>query len=191
VKTESLAPDFFRRDPLSCARDLIGCTLFRGGCAGTIVETEAYEAVGDPACHTDSRAGARAFVAERAPGTLYVYLNYGVHWLLNFLAKGESAEGFVLIRALEPVSGIDLMSRRRGHCAVNLLCAGPGRLTRALGIDGSDHGQVLSHELGGRLVRSATPRIVHGPRIGISRARQRTWRFGAAGSPCLSRRFEA
>ncbi len=186
-----LAPDFFNSDPLSCAQNLIGCVLRWDGCEGMIVETEAYDAVDDPACHTASRPSARAFIAALPPGALYIYLNYGVHWLLNFLAKSETVSGFVLIRALEPVSGIELMRARRGIAMDHLLCAGPGRLTRALGIDGAFHGRHLSNLVGAGLFRRENPRLVSGPRIGISRAKLRPWRFGAAASTSLSRRFVA
>src|ERR1700726_541554 len=106
---------FFKTDPLSCAQSLVGCELIWGGTAGRIVETEAYAEHGDQASHTFLRRGAREFVETHLPGTLYVYLNYGVHWLLNFLVKGGSANGFVLIRALEPTGGCNLMTRRRGR----------------------------------------------------------------------------
>src|SRR4051812_27225039 len=103
-----LTAEFFRRDPLSCARDLVGAGLNWGRCSGVIVETEAYCAVGDEAAHTFVGPTARAFVQRHKAGTAYVYFSYGVHWMLNVLVKGKQ-EGFVLFRALEPVSGIDLM----------------------------------------------------------------------------------
>ena len=105
---------FFETDPVTCAQSLIGCELVWGKTAGLIVETEAYAEHGDQASHTFLRRGAREFIEINPPGTLYVYLNYGVHWLLNFLVKGGSANGFVLIRALEPTDGCDLMAQRRG-----------------------------------------------------------------------------
>ena len=91
-----LARSFFERDPVLCARELIGCTLGLEGAFGVIVETEAYAAEGDPACHTWKRHGARDFVARNDPGTAYVYLNYGMHWLFNLLVKGGERDGFVL-----------------------------------------------------------------------------------------------
>ncbi len=99
-----LKEDFFTRHPLDCAADLIGCELHWDHCSGIIVETEAYAATGDEACHTFLRRGAQKFVDTHAAGTAYIYLNYGVHWLLNVLIKGEM-DGFVLIRALEPRRG--------------------------------------------------------------------------------------
>ena len=101
-----LERSFFERDPVLCARELIGCTFGFGSTSGIIVETEAYTAEGDPACHTWKRPTAREFVASNPPGTAYVYLNYGMHWLFNFLVKGGERDGFVLIRALEPAQGI-------------------------------------------------------------------------------------
>jgi DNA-3-methyladenine glycosylase len=125
---------FFERDPLTCARDLLGCELVWRDTSGIIVETEAYAEYGDEASHTFFRPSVRNFVHERPPGSIYIYLNYGVHWLLNFLVKGESSRGFVLIRALEPRSGIDRMAERRGVEKVTELCSGPGKLTQAIGI---------------------------------------------------------
>src|ERR1700686_5033340 len=126
---------FFETDPLTCAHSLIGCELVWGETAGRIVETEAYAEHGDQASHTFLRRGAREFVETHLAGTLYVYLNYGVHWLLNFLVKGGSANGFVLIRALEPTEGCQLMARRRGRRRERNLCSGPGKLTQAFAMD--------------------------------------------------------
>src|SRR5438067_11500811 len=128
-----LGRDFFQRDPLSCARDLIGCELIWNSCAVIIVETEAYNAIGDEACHCFVRPSTRAFVGRNEAGAAYVYLNYGVHWMLNVLVKGGE-EGFVLIRALEPTRGVALMKRRRGINDERQLCSGPGKLTQALDI---------------------------------------------------------
>ena len=105
-----LTAPYFERHPVECARDLIGCVFEWRGCAGRIVETEAYTAEGDPACHTFFRPGARRFVQSHEAGTAYVYLNYGVHWLFNVLVKGPDMAGFVLFRALEPTSGIGEMA---------------------------------------------------------------------------------
>src|SRR6202030_3474342 len=100
---------FFETDPVACAQSLIGCELIWKKTAGRIVETEAYAEHGDQASHTFLRRGARQFIEINPPGTLYVYLNYGVHWLLNFLVKGAKANGFVLMRPLEPTGGSNLM----------------------------------------------------------------------------------
>ena len=119
---------------------MVGCRLSLGDCRGIIVETEAYAAENDPACHTWKRQSARDFVARNQPGTAYVYLNYGMHWLLNFLVKGVGVNGFVLIRALEPEKGIELMRDRRKGKEREELCNGPAKLTQAFGIAGEHHG---------------------------------------------------
>ncbi len=179
--------EFFQRDPLTCARQLIGCELVWNGAGGVIVETEAYSVRNDEACHTFSRPSSRGFVAEKSPGTAYVYLNYGMYWLLNFLVKGGAEDGFVLIRALEPTRGIEEMRQRRGMIELKNLCSGPGKLTRALGIDGTFHGQDF-FAVEGPILRAppAPPEILAGPRIGITRAADLPWRFVAAGSRFLS-----
>ena len=104
-----LGADFFTRHPLVCAAEFIGCELVWEHCSGTIVETEAYTALGDEACHTFLRRGAQLFVDTHPPGTAYIYLNYGMHWLVNVLVKHAANDGFVLIRALEPRHGLPLM----------------------------------------------------------------------------------
>ena len=178
---------FFRRDPLTCARMLIGCELLWKGCGGIIVETEAYSVRNDEACHTFTRPSSRRFVADHPPGTAYVYLNYGVHWLLNFLVKGGPEDGFVLIRALDPTRGIPNMRRRRKTGDPKRLCSGPGKLTQALGIDGSSHG--LDFLRGKTLkILSSTSRhpIAETPRVGISKAADLPWRFVLKGSPHAS-----
>ncbi|BCX48886.1 3-methyladenine DNA glycosylase [Haloferula helveola] len=180
---------FFERDPATCARELIGATFQWDESSGRIVETEAYFSEDDPACHTFFRPSARRFVEEKAPGTAYVYLNYGVHWLFNVLVKGPDGAGFVLFRALEPLRGVDHMEQRRGQMPRTQLCAGPGCLTRALGIDGGAHGaNFLGSER--RLISLAPAKtVVTGSRIGISRGLELQWRFGERGHPCLSRKF--
>ena len=180
---------FFQRDPVTCARELIGCTLRWGRCAGVIAETEAYGAVNDEACHTWSRPSARAFVATHPPGAAYVYFNYGMYWMLNVLVKGGSEDGFVLFRAIEPTAGIAAMTRRR---AKNLkskifnlkshawLCSGPGKLAQALGVTGRDHGRDFCAGAGAGAGFHRTDDSVEidaGPRIGISRAQHLPWRF--------------
>ncbi len=182
-----LTREFFQRDPLICARELIGCTLGFDGTAGIIVETEAYAAKGDRACHTWKRAGAREFVSSHAPGTAYVYLNYGMHWLFNFLVKGGENEGFVLIRALEPAEGIPLMRSRRKRKQLQDLCSGPAKLTQALGIAGRHHGcdpfagnnWWLSKAMEGQ-------ELIVSTRIGITLDADYPWRFLRKGCPFVS-----
>jgi DNA-3-methyladenine glycosylase len=181
--------DFFEQDPVTCARALIGCHFIWNGCSGRIVETEAYDSEDDPACHTWFRPSTRAFVENQSAGDAYVYMNYGVHWLFNILIKGGRRSGFVLFRALEPVSGIELMRGRRQGVKESLLGAGPGRLTRALGIDGSVHGSGFLRSAGCGIIPGEPVETCAGPRIGISRATDLWWRFGDPSSTSLSRRF--
>ena len=175
---------FFQRDPITCARELIGCELVWKGCAGIIVETEAYAALGDEASHTFVRPSARAFVATHRPGAAYVYFNYGMYWLFNGLVKGGAEDGFVLIGALEPVRGIKLMQQRRfpgrvEPAPVHALCSGPGKLTIALGIDGRDHGKDLcrSRSMGFRRINGAAANWVSDLRVGITKSAHFPWRF--------------
>src|SRR4029450_4200055 len=177
---ELLRREFFARDPLSCAHDLIGCELNWESCAGVIVETEAYNAVGDEACHCFARPSARAFVERNQPGAAYVYFNYGVHWMLNVLVKGTE-NGFVLIRALEPTRGIALMQRRRGITDVHQLCSGPGKLTQALAVTKEHGGMDLCTDESHCFRKLArTVEVIADERIGIQRSahlpRRVTWR---------------
>jgi DNA-3-methyladenine glycosylase len=182
-----LERSFFERDPVLCARELIGCTFGLGSTSGIIVETEAYTAEGDPACHTWRRPSARAFVAINPPGTAYVYLNYGMHWLFNFLVKGGDRDGFVLIRALEPRSGIAVMKRRRAQSKDDSLCNGPAKLTQALGIRREHHGSNIPGAGGWTLLDPGTPvSISVSTRIGISSAADYPWRFLMKGSRFVS-----
>jgi DNA-3-methyladenine glycosylase len=185
---DGVAREFFERDPVTCARELIGCTLRVGTCSGIIVETEAYAALGDPACHTWRRPGAREFVARHQPGAAYVYLNYGLHWLFNLLVKGGESDGFVLIRALEPSGGIELMQQRRKRLKREALCNGPGKLTQALGITGRLHGSDSLCGEGWRLSHGEKKdhSILVSRRIGISQAAEYPWRFLLRGSRCVS-----
>jgi len=178
---------FFERDPLTCSRELIGCRLDWDRCSGIIVETEAYSVKDDEACHTFARKGSREFVAMHRPGTAYVYLNYGVHWLLNVLVKGGSEDGFVLIRALEPVSGIEIMRRRRSIEKIESLCSGPGKLSEALDVRGTDHGiDLCGGAARGFRHREKDVEVVEDLRVGISKAAHLPWRFLLKGSPFVS-----
>ncbi len=184
---------FFQRDPLTCARELIGCELVWNECAGIIVETEAYAAINDEACHTFARPSAREFIATHRAGAAYVYFNYGMYWLLNVLVKGGAEDGFVLFRAIEPTRGADLMrtrrlAKRRSPLAhPHGLCSGPGKLTIALGIDGRDHGRDLcaGGEVGFRRATQSLP-VIADVRIGISKAAHLPWRFLAGANDFVS-----
>src|SRR5690349_17042477 len=182
---------FFQRDPVTCARELIGCELNWDRCAGIIVETEAYHSVGDEACHCFVRPSARAFVERNRPGAGYIYFNYGVHWMLNVLVKGKE-NGFVLIRALEPTRGIPLMRRRRGVDNVHRLCSGPGKLTQALAITGRNHEMGLCDGAKHCFKSSVQPvEVVADERIGIQRSAHLPWRFTLRDSPYVSRRAKS
>src|SRR6266446_1643902 len=133
-----LPSSFFERDPLTCARDLVGTELAWGKCSGIVVETEAYLTLNDEACHTFTRPSTRAFVERNLPGTVYIYMNYGVHWMLNVLVKGARS-GLILIRALEPRRGLGVMRARRGVDDIHRLCSGPGKLAQALDITKRHH----------------------------------------------------
>ena len=188
-----IARNFFERDPLSCARELIGCELVWNECAGIIVETEAYAAVNDEASHTVARPSARAFVAAHLPGTAYVYFNYGMYWLLNVLVKGGAEDGFVLIRAVEPTRGLSLMKQRRSAGRTKpvekpqALCSGPGKLAQAFAIDGRDHGRDFCSGKAIGFTSAPSPvEVETDARIGISKAAHLPWRFLLRGSPFVS-----
>ena len=174
-----LKKDFFQRDPVTCARDLLGAELRWDDCSGIIVETEAYAEHGDEACHTFSRPSARQFVEEHDAGVAYVYLNYGMYWLSNVLVKGEQGNGFVLIRALRPVDGLSKMSVRRKREKPEDLCSGPGKLSMALDIHGEHHGSsfVQSENRAFHQTQSERGKVIADGRVGISKAVDRKWRF--------------
>jgi DNA-3-methyladenine glycosylase len=183
-----LQPSFFERSVHEVARGLVGCRLFYGDCGGTIVETESYER-DDPACHAYAGLTERTEVLFGPPGRAYVYLSYGIHSLLNAVAEPEGRAAAVLIRALEPTAGVERMRSRRRVRSDDQLCSGPGKLTEALGIGlevngadlGSDPFLLLPRE------ESWEGEIVAGPRIGITKAVERPWRFCAAGNAHVSR----
>lgn len=184
-----LGAEFFQRDPLLCARGLIGTTLVWGKCSGAVVECEAYLTENDEACHTFTRASTRAFVDENAPGAIYIYLNYGVHWMLNVLVKGAPRTGLILIRAVEPKTGIALMKKRRGLDEVRQLCSGPGKLTQALDITMRHHElNMCSDPRRCFLAREHEVEVVADRRIGITRSAHYRWRFTLRGSEFVSRR---
>jgi DNA-3-methyladenine glycosylase len=180
---------FFDRSVHEVARDLIGCRLAVGETAGIIVETEAYEA-SDPACHAYVGRTARNEVLFGPPGHAYVYFSYGIHSLLNFVTEPEGTASAVLIRALEPSEGIDLMRERRGRDQIEGLCSGPGKLSEALGVDLSLNGADLfapPFELGPPAGEWADVQVITGPRIGITKAADLPWRYCVSGSRFVSR----
>lgn len=180
---------FFDRTVHEVARDLIGCRLAVGATAGVIVETEAYEA-SDPACHAYIGKTARNEVLFGPPGYAYVYLSYGIHSLLNFVTEPEGTASAVLIRALEPTEGLDLMRERRGRDDLEGLCSGPGKLTEALGVDLSlDAADLFAppFDLTEPASQWADLDVVTGPRIGITKAAELPWRYSVRGSRYVSR----
>src|SRR4051794_6075438 len=130
----ALPPSFYDRPVLEVAQDLVGCVVEHDGCAGVIVETEAYHH-SEPACHAYVGLTSRTSVLFGPPGAAYVYRSYGIHALLNAVCEAPEVGAAVLIRALEPLEGIELMRERRGLERLEDLCSGPGKLTQALGID--------------------------------------------------------
>ena len=184
-----LTTGFFDRSVHDVARDLIGCTVAHGETAGVIVETESYHA-DDAACHAFVGLTARNSVLFGPPAHAYVYLSYGIHSLLNFVAKPDGEAAAVLIRALEPVRGIELMRERRGVDRLEELCSGPGKLTQALGIGLELNGVSLEDgpiRVSGRSDGWRKPAIVTDRRVGITKAAELPWRFCAAGSRFVSR----
>ena len=188
MRQQIIPARFFQRDPVICARELVGNELIWGKCSGIVVETEAYLAENDEACHTFSRLSARNFVARNEAGAAYIYFSYGAHWMLNVLVKGK-ADGFVLIRALQPTRGIALMKRRRGVDDERKLCSGPGKLTQALDITDRHHEMDLCRDPCHcfRRASGATFDVVADQRIGISRSAHHPWRFTLRGSKFVSR----
>jgi DNA-3-methyladenine glycosylase len=181
-----LTRDFFARSVHDVAPDLIGVTLLVAGVGGAIVEVEAYDQE-DPAAHGYRGRTERNASMFGPPGHAYVYRSYGIHWCLNFVCEGEGVASAVLIRALEPAVGTDVMRERRGLDDERLLCAGPGRLCQALGLTREHDGLPLDEPPFRLEPREENPEIVRGRRIGITRAVDRPWRYGLAGSRYLSR----
>jgi DNA-3-methyladenine glycosylase len=185
----TLRRDFFARSVHEVAPELIGATLRFDGVGGVIVEIEVYDHKDDPAAHGFRGKTPRNASMFGAAGHAYVYRSYGVHWCLNFVCDGVGLPSAVLIRALEPVDGLETMRARRGVADDRLLCAGPGRLCQALGITREHDGLPLDEPPFELLSREAEPELLRGPRIGITKAAERPWRYGLAGSRFLSRSF--
>jgi DNA-3-methyladenine glycosylase len=177
---------FFARSVHEIAPELIGATLLFDGVGGTIVEVEAYDHE-DPAAHGFRGKTPRNASMFGPPGHAYVYRSYGIHWCLNFVCEDIGVANAVLIRALEPAHGIETMRARRGVGNDRLLCAGPGRLCQALAITREHDGLPLDEPPFELHARERVPEIVTGPRIGITRATDKPWRYALAGSRFLSR----
>jgi DNA-3-methyladenine glycosylase len=181
--------DFYARPVNEVARALIGCTLRHGPCAGRIVEAEGYHQ-SEPASHAYAGLTPRTRTLFGAPGLAYVYRSYGIHACLNAVAEEDGVGAAVLIRALEPVAGLELMRARRGLARPEDLCSGPGKLTQALGIwlelDGTSlvDGPITVQP---RPAGAPAPRIVVGERVGITKAVDLPWRFCDGESRHVSR----
>lgn len=195
-RPQVLAPSFYERPTLDVARDLVGKLLFHheppGSTAGLIVEVEAYIGETDPACHAAVGPTRRNAPLYGPPGRAYLYLNYGMHVLVNAVTEREGFPAAVLIRALEPVLGLDCMRARRasrvGESAPDRdLCRGPGRLSRACGLTLDvnrarlDRPPLVIADVG--VVPTA---ITWTTRVGISVGNEHVWRAHAASSPCVS-----
>jgi DNA-3-methyladenine glycosylase len=183
---QQLGRDFFARSVHEVAPDLIGVTLLVDGVGGQIVEVEAYDQE-DPASHGFRGRTARNGAMFGPPGHAYVYRSYGIHWCLNFVCDVPGRADATLVRALRPTHHLQTMRARRGVQAERSLCSGPGKLCQALGITGDLDAAALDEPPFELLAREATPSIVTGPRVGITRAAELSWRYGLEGSPFLSR----
>jgi len=181
-----LTREFFACSVHEVAPELLGVTLLVDGVGGTIVEVEAYDHE-DPAAHGYAGKTARNASMFGPPGHAYVYRSYGIHWCLNFVCEAEGVASAALIRALEPTHGLEQMVERRRVADPRLLCSGPGRLCRALGIAREHDGLALDEPPFELVARKEQPFVATGPRIGISRAAERPWRYAVAGSRFLSR----
>jgi DNA-3-methyladenine glycosylase len=181
---------FFARSVHEVASELIGVTLLVDGVGGEIVEVEAYDRE-DPASHGHRGLTARNAAMFGPPGHAYVYRSYGVHWCLNLVCGKEGDPQAALVRALAPTHGIEAMRARRGVEDERALCSGPGKLCQALAITSAHDGLPLDREPFSLLPRAREPEVLAGPRIGISQAVDRPWRYGLADSPFLSRPFKS
>jgi DNA-3-methyladenine glycosylase len=192
LTTPRLRREFFARDAVTLARDLLGRILFYRTpatlLAGRVVETEAYTGEADPASHAFRGRTARNAVMFGAAGHAYVYFSYGMHYCLNVTADAPGTAGAVLLRALEPLAGLEIMRRRGDHGSAVRLLSGPGKIGRAFGLTLSDNGRDFTRGPLGLAAGSAVPDrlVVASRRIGISRAVDLPYRFALVGSPSVS-----
>ncbi|HTK13347.1 MAG TPA: DNA-3-methyladenine glycosylase [Xanthobacteraceae bacterium] len=183
---EKVGRAFFDRSVHAVAPDLIGMVMMVNGIGGRIVEVEAYHHT-DPAAHSYRGMTLRNAVMFGPPGYAYVYRSYGIHWCVNFVCEEAGSASAVLIRAIEPLTGLPTMRRRRGLDDERLLCSGPGRVCQALGITDALSGHRLDTPPFSLLLPPEKPDVAVGVRIGITRAMDYPWRYGVAGSRFLSK----
>jgi DNA-3-methyladenine glycosylase len=184
-----LTRSFFNRSVLEVAPDLIGVTLLFNGVGGRLVEVEAYHHT-EPAAHSFNGPTKRNAIMFGPAGYAYIYRSYGLHWCLNFVCEAKGSAAAVLIRAIEPTAGLPAMRRRRGVTDERLLCSGPGRLCEALRITALHNGLALDQPPFELFARQSEVEIVTGPRIGITKAVDKPWRYGLKGSRFLSKPFK-
>ena len=182
----TLSRAFFGRSVHEVAPELVGAILLVGGVGGRVVEVEAYHHT-DPAAHSFRGPTARNAVMFGPPGFAYVYRSYGIHWCLNFVCEPKGSASAVLIRALEPTTGIATMRRRRGMAEDRLLCSGPGRICEALDITDAQNGLALDRSPFAIFARTEAGQVIAGPRIGLTKAVELPWRYGLKGSRFLSK----
>jgi DNA-3-methyladenine glycosylase len=181
---------FFRRRVHEVAPDLIGAVLLVDGVGGRIVEVEAYDQT-DPAAHSFGGPTSRNAVMFGPAGYAYVYRSYGIHWCVNLVCEPRGSAAAVLIRAIEPTVGLAVMRRRRGVADARLLCSGPGRVCEALRITHAHNGLALDKPPFALFARTDAVEVIAGPRIGITKAVEKPWRYGLKGSRFLSKPFKA
>jgi len=185
-----LTRNFFNRSVHEVAPDLIGATLLCDGVGGRLVEVEAYHQT-DPAAHSFRGPTERNAVMFGPAGYVYVYRSYGIHWCLNFVCEPKGSASAVLIRAIEPTAGLKTMRRRRGVTDERLLCSGPGRLCQALRITALHNGLALDRPPFELFARQSEVEVIAGPRIGLTKAVDKPWRYGLKGSRFLSKPFRS
>jgi DNA-3-methyladenine glycosylase len=185
-----LQQTFFARSVHEVAPDLIGATLLFNGAGGIIVEVEAYHHT-EPAAHSFGGRTERNAVMFGPPGYLYVYRSYGIHWCMNFVCERDGSASAVLIRALQPTAGIRAMQKRRGVKDERQLCSGPGKVCQALGVTRAHNVLPLDAKPFQLFARDEPVQVVRGPRIGITKAVEKPWRYGLKDSKFLSKPFRA
>jgi DNA-3-methyladenine glycosylase len=187
-----LSRKFYSRNTKIVAKDLLGKILVHktkeGTCKGKIVETESYFGKNDPASHAHCKITKRNIIMYQKPGVAYVYFTYGNHWLLNVVTEKIGIPGAVLIRALEPLEGVEIMKKRKKLNDIRNLTNGPGKLTKAFGIDKRHNGLDLTKSSLFIENSNEKPKIVNTTRIGISKGKEKLLRFYIKNNDFVSRK---